>query len=398
MKKYLSLLLILLLLCACALCSAGSADAETGFGIVNADQVAMRKEPNGQKLYRFDRGTPVWISGSKTDSKGDLWYQITAQYNYRYKRTGWMKAEFIDAGAQLWRDIKKVAANQNGMIALRKDGSVVPLSFIGKIDKEDYSDQWTVDLPPCRDVFAFVGSTHVLTRQNELIGINGTLMQSGIRLSNPTGTISIETDPSRFVPSMANTGDNSFPEWLPPFENPSADEISAVVGIEDNSRCLMLLKNTGEVICGTWNNDNLLSADNGYKTIPVPDFRTVPPLKALISRDYYDPALNLPAQYNNMVQIYAGITEDGKVWVYPEEKQPYVDSWSEITQLGEANGVLYGVRKDGTVVAASLYGKAPLQVSQWTDIVDLCCNGETFIVGIKNDGTLVFAGEPPFSN
>lgn len=398
MKKFLSLLFVLLLLCSCHLCSAGAADGGPGFGIVNADQVAMRKEPNGKKLYRFDKGSAVWISGSRTDSKGDLWYHVTARFDNHYQRTGWMKAEFVDAGEQIWRDVEKVAANHNGMIVLRKDGSVVPLSFIGLVDKEAYSDQWTVGLPPCREVFAFLNGLYALSRQNEMISIDGQVIRSGIRLCTSARAISIGTDPSLFVPSMADNGENGFPEWMPPFEDPSAEDIDSVTGIEENYRCLMLLKNTGEVICGTWNYDNLLTDDNGYKTIPIPDFRTVPPLKALISRDYYDPALNLPAPYENVIQIYAGITEDGKVWVYPGEKQPYVDSWSEIIKLGEANGVLYGVRKDGTVTAASLYGQTPLPVSQWTDIIDLCCDGGTFIIGIRNDGTLVFAGEPPFSD
>lgn len=60
----------------CMILVAGTAPAEDagtpiGFGFVNADAVALRKEPGGERITRLPQDTLVWVKDSETDSRGN---------------------------------------------------------------------------------------------------------------------------------------------------------------------------------------------------------------------------------------------------------------------------------------------------------------------------------------
>ncbi len=122
MKRIVTCLLILAMLGLTAFAS-----AETlGFGFVNATDVALRRGVGGAIIHRLPKDTCVWINSARTDSKGVLWYEINAGLNVdhaNYDFSGWMMANFIDAGDEVWHDIAAIAAGRSGMIALRSDGS-----------------------------------------------------------------------------------------------------------------------------------------------------------------------------------------------------------------------------------------------------------------------------------
>ena len=56
---------------------------------------------------------------------------------------------------------------------------------------------------------------------------------------------------------------------------------------------------------------------------------------------------------------------------------------------------MFELKEDGTCVSAGLEGKNPVDVSGWTDIVDIEAGGD-YLVGVKQDGTLVFSGSFSF--
>ena len=76
------------------------------------------------------------------------------------------------------------------------------------------------------------------------------------------------------------------------------------------------------------------------------------------------------------------------------------EGWSLIRDAAGNEGWVHtmalGLRQDGTVAAAAADGRTPY-VSGWTDIVDIG-NGGTYCVGIRKDGTLVFAGDYGFGD
>ncbi len=122
MKRILTCLLLLTLL---GLSTFASAET-LGFGFVNATDVALRRGVGGNIIYRLPKDTCVWINSAQTDGKGMLWYEINAGLNVdhaNYDFSGWMRADFIDAGAAVWYDITAIATNSSGMICLRSDGS-----------------------------------------------------------------------------------------------------------------------------------------------------------------------------------------------------------------------------------------------------------------------------------
>lgn len=122
--KRLAVCLLLVLMTSLTLCAAA---AETlGWGFVNASDVALRREAGGRVIARLPEGTCVWIVSSAADSSGVLWHEIRAGLHVdhaNYDFSGWMMADFIDAGEEVWHDISAIAASPCGLIALRSDGS-----------------------------------------------------------------------------------------------------------------------------------------------------------------------------------------------------------------------------------------------------------------------------------
>lgn len=128
---------------------------------------------------------------------------------------------------------------------------------------------------------------------------------------------------------------------------------------------------------------------------------------------------NIDSVWDNISGAF-GVREDGTVAVYAESwaneewLQSTVGKWTDISAVTPyLNSHMAGLRRDGTVVMAENFdqknykGNAHLQTAKWTDIVDLETGiywtsefSETevreevpYTIGIKNDGTLIFACE-----
>ena len=99
---------------------------------------------------------------------------------------------------------------------------------------------------------------------------------------------------------------------------------------------------------------------------------------------------------------------DGTVEQIGERSDKYPDisgiqEWTDIVQVAHGYTVALGLKKDGTVVAVGDNSKGQADVSGWTDILQIAVfdsvstmdieGVEGFSVGLKNDGTLVAAGQ-----
>ena len=186
MKRLTIFLLTLLILCP-VLCSAA---AETlGWGFVNDTDVALRRGIGGKILTRLPKDTCVWINDTRTDTKGVLWYEITTglhidHANYDY--SGWMKAEFIDAGADVWYDIRSLGAFKNGLIVLRSDGStetagrpIVAMDGSAWVSPKGWADPFgrviAVGVPMAGNEY------YIVTERNEFISsVNGRRLEDGM--------------------------------------------------------------------------------------------------------------------------------------------------------------------------------------------------------------------------
>lgn len=125
-----------------ALCAGWTACAETaGFGIVNADAVNVRTEPQGNILFRAEKGQNVFVSENAVDSIGQLWYRIVIYerpVQTGSRREAWIMAKFVDMLDEASRDVVQVALNNDGYIALHADGTVSGAEM-GKYDSEETS-------------------------------------------------------------------------------------------------------------------------------------------------------------------------------------------------------------------------------------------------------------------
>ena len=96
-----------------------------------------------------------------------------------------------------------------------------------------------------------------------------------------------------------------------------------------------------------------------------------------------------------------GLHADGTVSVYPEDAmypitgetsglwKDAVKDWEGVVALRGGISTIYGLKADGTVLAAGTMGNGALNVSEWTDIQDLVA--ANYHIGIKSDGSLVVA-------
>lgn len=112
-----------------------------------------------------------------------------------------------------------------------------------------------------------------------------------------------------------------------------------------------------------------------------------------------DSACAIGQQDNKFEKVYAGKNEtfaiDSSGKLYASGSASYVttvNGLSDVNKIAAYENAAIVLKKDGTVIT---YG-ANYKVDQWKGIVDVAI-GQDFVVGLKNDGTLVIAGNEEIS-
>ena len=98
--------------------------------------------------------------------------------------------------------------------------------------------------------------------------------------------------------------------------------------------------------------------------------------------------------WSDIIEISAGngvygLKSDGTVVGYPEH---LVSGWHDIVSIAAGSDHIVGLKRDGTVIAASdrnSYGEC--DTMGWTDVIAIEA-GNGFTVGLKTDGTVIAAG------
>ena len=253
MKRTVKVLMILLVF---ILTIASTALAEPlGFGFVNARDVALRKIMGGIIMDRLPKGTCVWIRDVRTDRTGKKWYEINAKAGMNEdgtekEHTGWMRAEFIDAGDALWHDVESVAASDEGMLALRTDGTVEQAgrAMAGEDGGQDLH-RWAKAISDIRQVGVCMGGQVCYA-----VGRDGTCYDSADAGENHAERIytaggkhqiwEITTD------YQLKTGGNTL-SWIYP-QSVSQEQLSHVAAVADNACKLLLLTDDGKVFAASW--------------------------------------------------------------------------------------------------------------------------------------------------
>ncbi|MBE6530027.1 MAG: hypothetical protein E7680_05460 [Ruminococcaceae bacterium] len=91
-----------------------------------------------------------------------------------------------------------------------------------------------------------------------------------------------------------------------------------------------------------------------------------------------------------------GLKKDGTVLAAGnlDEEEKVVSEWKDIIGILDGSICVFGLKKDGTVVCT---GKEAKYVSEWTNIVQIAGGGLT-AAGLKNDGTVLFSEDYPASS
>lgn len=356
-----------------------------GFGFVNDVAVALRDEPDGDLIVRMEKDSCVWICGSTTADDGEVWYKVNTGKRRsgmgEILYSGWMMARFIDAGDGVWQDVQAVSADRNGMIVLKKDGSVVTAGQQA-LSRDGYAwvqmRNWAKEYEPAVQVSVMSNRGYCLldghgafhsSDSGILNGMDGETLRLMEGRSDAMFGITVD---NRLV-NAANWEIKEQP-WMAP------QVLETVVMMTGNDEYLLLLTEEGDVLAYEYQN-NLLGA------LP-PDFE-----KWTEIRDMDTAWIHLgdyPAREPQLA--YAAVRQDGTVLAYPEAIENATKGWTEIRQVEIGSHWVVGLREDGSCICAGLDGEAALDVSGWTEIMNVEA-GLDFCVGVEKDGTLVFAGK-----
>ena len=84
------------------------------------------------------------------------------------------------------------------------------------------------------------------------------------------------------------------------------------------------------------------------------------------------------------------LKKDGTLAGIDSYEHEDVKGWTDLVAFHENNGLIVGLKKDGTVVASGETKYGACNVSDWTDIVAVKTNYK-YTIGKKSDGTFVIA-------
>lgn len=377
MKRTVKVLLILLVF---ILLIASSSLAEPlGFGFVNARDVALRGVMGGIIIDRLPKGTCVWIRDVRMDREGKKWYEINAKAGVNEdgtekEHTGWMRAEFIDAGNTVWHDVESVAASDEGMLALRTDGTVEQAGRSGDKDLRG----WAKVLGDIQQVGVCMGGQACYA-----VGRDGTCYHSTDDGESHTERIYTAGGKQRVweitTDYRLRTGESTL-DWIYP-QDIGPEQLSHVAAVADNASRLLLLTDDGKVFAAGWQQDG--------EEEPEPDWEkwtNVVSLEAGSCRF---------AEDGEIRSACAAVRKDGTVLAAPAELDGLIGSWTDMAKIVIGENWVLGLKRDGTVLSAGLAGTNPPDVSGWSDIMDLG-TGRGYCVGVKSSGSLVFAGDYVF--
>ena len=380
MKKAVWFFMVCLLI---LMTTASSALAETlGFGYVNADNVAIRRGMGGKVIGRLPKDTCVWIKDTRTDNTGALWYEINAgvHENYsNYDYYGWMKAEFVDAGDALWYDVVSFQAAGNGIIVLRKDGTAQ--SGGGAVIAKD-SSGW-ISLRHWLEGISGIHSVGVCDLGMENYAIDWKGKRYSTAASDDTSREKIRVSGGRYWTFSISTdnqlmmGDCDF-SWVWPRQIRS-EQLSHVIAIDDSFCRVLFLIDDGKLLVGRHLEDQF--------NMPEPDWENWTDLISIEAS-----AANFADPHGRYYSVYAGVRKDGSVIAAPEILEDMIGNWQNMQKIVVAGTWVLGLRRDGTVITVG--SNAP-DVSGWTGITDVDA-GYDYCVGLKENGTLIFAGDHVF--
>lgn len=94
------------------------------------------------------------------------------------------------------------------------------------------------------------------------------------------------------------------------------------------------------------------------------------------------------------IRSSAGVVRNGKVYFAGDDYYSWkseLDSWNDIVSISVKGDFLVGLKDDGTVVTAGKIPEYYVETKTWSDVIAIS-TGQQHIIGLRSDGTLVVQG------
>lgn len=94
------------------------------------------------------------------------------------------------------------------------------------------------------------------------------------------------------------------------------------------------------------------------------------------------------------IRSSVGMIRHGKVYLAGDDKYSWeseLETWNDIVSISVKGNFVVGLKEDGTVVMAGKVPEYYVGTKTWTDVIAIS-TGQQYIVGLRSDGTLVAQG------
>lgn len=378
MKKRFAFLVILILLFPLLI---SSAPAETTLGFarlsmsanVRSGVIVKGKLDPGNTSYRLPEGAMVYIWDVWEGVDGEMWYHITCQFeeNGRLRgRQGWVVSSCVDS-EPLFTDVVAISGDADGFLALRSDGTVTGAARLTGDTSSFYKTlagvKDAVSVSAGAEGYLCVlkdGSETVIGKVPKADGLTGRVLADTMQ-------------EERTVLTSEGLFSSKALSWVWPEEGA---DLSRIADMEQKQGSVFMLMDDGTVACAAFEDDRFFIMPE-----EMPDFSQ---WKDIVS---VDTVLWHPEDVY-FYEVFAAVKNDGTARISPRFIERYTLGWEDLKQVSLASDYLVGVSKSGRVYAAGREEKIIEEVSAWTGITAVCaCDG--YCIGLKEDGTLVFAGK-----
>lgn len=361
MKRFVALCLLLCLLPLAAL--AGTPEACMGFGTITADNVNMRKKPNGDLMRRLQTGEPVYVFASEERLDGHTWYHINVKrQSGDWNETGWVRSDFVRLMHEDFTNIKKIRLASSHIVGLREDGTVVG---IGEVYTNGFDPTAVGDWRGIKDIAAGICTTIGVKEDGTLVGYGNYAL-------------------------IAQKWDNIDELYFHSSASIGIRKDGSIV-LDEGLYGLELLPENGgtgplprlEDIWMPW-----------MHVLPVSRGRVIPAiLKGRTDTEGWDDIVDVAGSDLHTVILRRDGTVDAFGYNYFGECD--VESWTDIVAIGVGKHHTLGVRQDGTVVATGFNEDGQCDVGHWRDIVQVE-GGNRVSAALTKDGRVLMVGAYQF--
>ncbi len=211
-----------------------------------------------------------------------------------------------------------------------------------------------------RTVYDWDKSLQVNTRNVAILSTDGTIIFEGVLDVSETNLYEKGANNYAYVPDLSGWTD--------------------MVEIRSSDKCIVGLRSDGTVTF----EGAIFGCDNSGKKI--------------LMRPDLSEWTNISAVQASPI-IVAGLRSDGTVLsagaIYCGSKFKPIDTtmWSDVQRIYLNKDILVGLQTSGTVLAAGCGADGqPIDISNWTDIVDIGFTNYNTVIGLRSDGTIVSSG------